>query len=217
MTTGQPHILIVEDHPLFKEGIANLLQGMDTRFHITTANDGKEALEVLAKALVDLVITDIAMPRMNGVELSNHIKEDYPQVKLLVISVYANKTTLIQLMQIGANGFIKKDTERETVIDAIQCILQGGNFFPEEVTKEFMEEKHPKTLIDGPLTQLTKREIEILKLITKEYTTHEVASTLFISQHTVETHRKNMLRKLEVKNTIGLVKRAMELGFIDVN
>ena len=217
MTNDRPRILIVEDHPLFKEGIATLLQEMDVNFHIDTAHDGKEALEILEKTPVDMVITDIAMPRMNGIELCNYIKEYYPQIKLLVISVYANKTTLKQLMQIGANGFITKDTGRETVIDAIHYILQGDNFFSEEIKEEFIKEKHRKAFIEEPMAQLTKREIEILKLITREYTTQEVASTLFISQHTVETHRKNMLRKLEVKNTIGLVKRAMELGFINVS
>ena len=209
-------ILIVDDHPLFLKGIADILAGEKKLELAGVAEDGAAALkELKAKKPVHLLITDVSMPDMDGIELSRKVKQLYPATKILVLSVHCDRPTLMKLMDCGIDGFLSKNAGSKELLKAVYDLFRGGSFFSDEVKEAFFKTAGPESKKSKTLLQLTQREKEILKLLAKEYTTPEIAEMLFISPLTVETHRKNMLRKLDVRGTVGLVRRAVQSGLIE--
>ena len=210
------HIVLADDHPLFLEGLATLLK-KDTDISIVgTGLDGEEVLKILADKEVDIVLTDLQMPGMDGAQLSEQIRNRHPRVKILVLSMRTDKSNVAYLMHQGASGYVFKNSERDVILKAIKTIAAGGTWFPEEIRPpssetEDTEEEDPRML----LAKLSKRETEVLTLLAKEYTSQEIANELFIGSRTVESHRQSLLRKLNVRNSIGLVKQAVRLGLAD--
>lgn len=204
-------ILIVDDHKMFLGGLAALLHD-EQNIHITdTAHSGTAAMQSLSEHETDILVTDISMPEMDGIELIRLARKKYPNLKTLVLSTHNDAEILAQLIKLNVNGYLLKNAEKEELMVAIESIYNGQNYFSAEVKNEFINktfESVGKKTTDIP--KLSRRELEILKLIVEEYTTSEVAQKLFISQNTVNTHRKNLLAKLDVKNTAGLVKYALE-------
>lgn len=208
-------ILIADDHTMFLQGIISLLE---QESHIEIAGkaiNGIEALEVIQKQPVDLLILDISMPEMDGIELSKIVKKKYPAIKILIVSTHSNVSIISRLIRIGVNGYLLKNAEKAELLEAINTISAGTDYFSEET-----EEKHLSNNLRiekqvSTLTELSSREKEILVLIAHEYNTAEIAEKTFISLNTVNTHRKNLLSKLNAKNTAGLVKYAVENGLVD--
>lgn len=205
-------LLIVDDHQMLLDGISALLQDVSQFEIIAKANNGKQALEILSVNKVDVVVTDINMPEMNGIELAQQIQTNFPSVKILALSMFSEKQTIRDMIDAGVSGYILKNTGKEELVGALTKISSGGLFFGDDVTNEMMRmmtdsEKNEKKREE---VTLTSREKEILKLIAKEYSNIQIATELFISERTVETHRKNIFRKTNTKGVVGLMKYAYE-------
>lgn len=208
------NIIIIDDHKLFLEGITSLLEDVPSIHVVGTAKNDREAIILLDKNKVDVVICDISMPEVNGLDLSISIKKQYPGIGTLILSSHGDIQSISKGVKYEIDGYILKNTEKEELIKAIQTIHNGGNHFSEQVKDVYMKNAFQRrSLPDEP--RLSKKEIEILRLIASEYTTQEIADKIFISQNTVNTHRRNLLTKLNVKNTAGLVRYAIEHHLLD--
>ncbi|MBL6449383.1 response regulator transcription factor [Fulvivirga sp. 29W222] len=206
------NILIVDDHHMFLEGLAALLANIQD-VHLTgTLKNGKEALEFLESNTVDVVIMDISMPGMDGIELNKLIKDSYPHIKTMVLSTHSDPKTINKLIQDDVNGYLLKNADKSELLEAVYSLAKGQNYFSEEVKEKYTNSMFARQSKSNEEPPLSRREIEILKLIVAQNTTQEIAEKLFISQHTVNSHRKNLLSKLGLKNTAGLVKYALEEG-----
>jgi two-component system, NarL family, nitrate/nitrite response regulator NarL len=197
-------ILLVDDHTMLLEGINNLLEKQEGIKVVGKASGGDDAVRLLKGISVDLVISDLHMPGMDGVALFNHVKQHYPSVKTIVLSMHDEVHIVKELLRSGVNGYVlKKDTHKE-LLNAIDEVRNGRVYVSSEVNKVLVEDLQNEA--EKPL--LTARELEIVKLIVKEFSNKQIAEQLFISERTVETHRKNILRKTGVGSVVGLIKYA---------
>lgn len=212
-------ILIVDDHPMIRHGIKSLLDDEDKFDVADEADNGNEALKKLSKNHFDLVIMDIKMPEMNGIEATEEIVKNYPDVKVLAISMYDEQRYIVKMLQAGALGYVLKNTGKQELMTAINTVMDGESYFSQEVSSIMMSQfMSKKTMSNEPVREdvvLTKRETEIIRLIAEELTNTEIADRLGISPRTVDTHRRNLLQKLDVKNTAGLVKYAIQHHILD--
>lgn len=205
------NIVIADDHSIFLEGFTALINNNSLNV-IANCNNGKEVLDVLKDNKVDLLISDINMPMMDGITLTSKVKKQYPNIKILILSMYEEKYIINKALTAGADGYISKNASKEIILEAIESCMKGERFISPT------QDKFTKTslkLNERKIKQvtLTKREKEILKLIAKEISNGEIAERLDISKRTVETHKKNMILKLGVQNTVGLVKIAIKNDF----
>ena len=208
-------IIIADDHQMFLEGICSLLQNTPEVKVMDTALNGSEVIEKIKTADVDIVVTDINMPEFDGIALSKHIKKHHPGIKILILSTHNDAEMIGKCIQNEVDGYLLKNAEKEELLKALHTIAGGEKYFGQEVKNEYMNNVFSASKEKDVVFQLSRREKEILKYITMEYTTQEIADTLFISQNTVNTHRKNMLSKINAKNTAGLVKYAMQHGLLN--
>ena len=206
-------IIITDDHPSLREGINTVLSQEKDIQVIGFAENGADLLKLLATAQPDLVLVDINMPVMNGIEATKEIKSKYPEIKVIVFSQYDEKRFVKRVLKEGANGYLLKSATSSELAKAIKMVMNGAIYLSEELPSIFEEKKKRKP--DYLFADLSSREIEVLKLICDEKTTEEIAQILFISHNTVESHRSNILIKTGVKNTAGLVKWAIENEIID--
>lgn len=207
-------ILIVDDHPMIRLGIRSILNNVEHLNVADEANNGREALEKLAKDNFDLVIMDIKMPEMNGIEATEEIVKLHPSTKVLAISMFDEQRYIVKMLQAGALGYVLKNTGKNEMVNAINSIMAGESYFSQEVSNIMMSQFMTRGSLNQTLESkndiaLTKRETEIIRMISEELTNSEIADRLGISSRTVDTHRRNLLQKLDVKNTAGLVKYAM--------
>lgn len=209
------NILIADDHTMFLEGIVSLLENEKNINIIGKATDGKSALEIIKKSIPDILLLDISMPEMDGIAVTKVIKEKYPSIKILIVSTHSNIQMIAKLIRMEVNGYLLKNAEKQELLHAIQIIQNGGTYFCKEV-EEKNDENNSKIKSETlQITELSNREKEILILIAQEFTGNEIAEKTFISLNTVNTHRRNLISKLNVKNTAGLVKYAIEYGLLD--
>lgn len=209
------NLLIADDHTMFLQGIIALLEQEPNITVIDKAVNGIEALGIVKKGIVDFIILDISMPEMDGIELSKILKKQYPNVKILIVSTHSNVMVISRLIRIGVNGYLLKNAEKVELLKAINTIASGENYFAEELEEKHLSNSSRIEKQVSNLTELSSREKEILVLIAHEYNTAEIAEKTFISLNTVNTHRRNLLSKLNAKNTAGLVKYAVENGLVD--
>ncbi|SHH89839.1 response regulator transcription factor [Flavobacterium defluvii] len=209
------NLLIADDHKMFLQGIMLLLEQEPNITIVDKAINGNEALEIVKKGVVDFIILDVSMPEMDGIELSKILKKEYPNVKILIVSTHSNVMIISRLIRIGVNGYLLKNAEKEELLKAINTIASGENYFAEELEEKHLSNSSKIEKQVSNLTELSSREKEILVLIAHEYNTAEIAEKTFISLNTVNTHRRNLLSKLNAKNTAGLVKYAVENGLVD--
>lgn len=195
-------IILVDDHQLYLDGLSSALSNDDNFDIVLVENDAKEVLNTIENNIADIVITDISMPEMNGIEFIKFLKEKIPTMKVLVVSMFSNLKSYKDI-----DGYLLKDTditELKSVVKKI--VLENKKCFP-----------YPKETIDNfsfKKTILSSREKEIVQLIAEEFTSDEIAEKLFVSKGTIETHRKNIFYKLQVKNIAGLIKKALYLGIV---
>ncbi len=208
-------IIIADDHQMFIDGIKSLLVNEKGIKVIGEALNGKQVLKLLETELADIVLLDVNMPEMDGIEATRLIKQKYPTVKLLMLTMYNNQEFVFGLMNAGASGYILKNTGRTELLEAITAVNEGKTYYSKDVTETILQNFSRKTNEQKvEAAHLTEREKDVLKLIAQEYNTQEIASRLFISANTVETHRKNLLSKLQAKNIAGLVKFAIQTGLV---
>jgi two-component system nitrate/nitrite response regulator NarL len=208
-------IVIADDHLMFLEGISALLKDIPEIHVVAVALSGKQVMDIVRTEFIDIVVSDISMPEMDGIELTKLLKKSNPAIKILILSTHNDSKMIVNLMQSEVDGYILKNAEKDELVQALFSIAEGEKYFSEEVKKEYMDSFFAAAKKKELQTKLSRREIEILKNIAMELTAQEIADKLFISQNTVNTHRKNLLNKLHAKNTAGLVKYAMQHGLLD--
>jgi DNA-binding NarL/FixJ family response regulator len=208
-------VALVDDHQIVVDGLASLLAQEDDIEVIATAFTGKQLLSSLKKEQPHVVLADINLPDLDGIALSRKIKNHYPEIQILALTMHKVRKFVYKMVEIGVSGFILKNADNKELVNAIRTIASGNQYYGSEV-KDLFFESQENTHSESMQPKLTRREIEILGLIAKEYTTQEIADKLFLTHDTVETHRKNIIQKLNVRNTAGMVKAAMEQNLISV-
>lgn len=208
-------LIIADDHQMFIDGIKSLLAGNNKYQIAGEAHNGLQALKIIAGTQIDLVLLDVNMPEMDGLATLKEIKAKHSGVKVIMLTMFNSPDYIQKLLKAGADGYILKNTGKEELTEGIETVMSGKAFFSREVTETMMSSLQGKKKTTPGLVELTAREIDVLKLIVKECTTHEIADALFISVNTVETHRKNLISKLGVKNIAGLVKFALQNGYAE--
>lgn len=207
-------IILVDDHHLFGQSLHSLLIQMPDVQDITVFKRGQEVLDFLENNEADVVLSDLQMPEMNGIELTTKIHERFPEVRVLILTIDDEPYKIRQAIAAGASGYLLKDTDRTELEEAIRKLYQKLPYYSEKVLK-IITTNHNNKLINSELSQISSREIEVLKLIAMEFSTNEIADKLFVSVNTIESHRKSLMKKLDVKNVVGLIKFAMRHKLVD--
>ena len=212
-------IAIADDHRIVREGIKAMLQEEGWIELVGEAADGEEVLELLERKEIDIILLDIDMPGMDGIACLRLIRKYWPETRVLMVSMHTSEKFVVDAFRSGAAGYISKDTCTAEMANAIQALAQGNSYFSQEVSRKLhshlnkpMEDRKALRYREEPL--LTSRETEVLILIAREFTNQEIADRLFISPHTVVSHRRNLLQKLNAKNTAGLVHQAARHGLL---
>ena len=211
METGKIKLAIADDHTILLDGLRALLQKQKDMEITGMYSNGQELLDDLDRTQPDVVLADINMPVLNGYELTLKIKRDHPGIRVVILSMHDDAGHIMELIEAGASGYLLKNVNDKELLDAIRMVHAGRMYFSAEVSEKIttlvLQQRRPEK-DDGP--RLTARETEILKHISREYNNAAIASALFISERTVETHRKNMMRKTNNKTIVGLLRYAME-------
>ncbi len=214
-------VMIADDHNMFVEGIESILEGHERIQVVSKCYTGTDVFVKMPQANPDVILLDINLPGMNGLEVCQKLSKEYPEVKVLALSMHNEESFVTEILKFGAQGYILKNTGKKELISAIETIHNGQSYFSEEVTETIMKglvNQRTGSKKSATLTpKISRREKDVLELIMKEHTTQEIADTLFISLKTVESHRRSLLTKLGVRNTAGLVRVAIENQLIKQN
>ena len=211
------NLIIVDDHKMFLDGLLSILKDEFDYHVVLTAKDGKyiiKYLDVNPDEKIDLIITDISMPEVDGITLNKAVKDTKMGIKTLVVSMHKNAEKIESLIENDVDGYVPKNAEKEELLAAIRTILKGEKYFSKEIQDIYLENKLTKKKEQKEKITLTKREIDVITLIAKEYTTQEIADKLCLSKHTIESYRKNLISKLGVRNLAGLTKYAIKKKYI---
>jgi DNA-binding NarL/FixJ family response regulator len=206
------NILLVDDHQIVVNGLKSLLAQKPEYLVKGEALNGAEALAVLAVLKIDLVLMDIDMPVMNGIEATKEIKKQFPEVKIIMLTMHDEKAMIKSMLDLGADGYLLKNSSLSELHNAIQSVYLGKQFLSDDVNSALMAPDIDKS---GALSELTDREIEIIKLIAEGMSNKEIGDKLFISHRTVDTHRTNLMNKLGLHNVAGIVRFAISNGLTD--
>lgn len=203
------NILLVDDHAIVADGVAALLATTPRIRIVGKATNGQAALDILEREPTDIVITDYSMDGMDCLTLMSNIRKNYPSTKIIVMTMHDEPVIVQSVLRAGAEGYILKKYTHHELLTAIEIIAEGGQFWSQEINKILLKKLQPEDTV-----QITDREMEVLKLLINEMTSKAIAEQLFISERTVDTHRKNLLRKTNSTNTIGLLKYAQAHGLV---
>jgi two-component system, NarL family, nitrate/nitrite response regulator NarL len=206
-------LVLADDHSLVRDGIRALLSGEANIQIKGEAGNGRELLDLLAVVKVDVVLMDIDMPEMNGLDATRVIRKTYPELKVIVLSMHDEKAMIQAMISAGVDGYLLKNSPKVDLLNAIREVAQGNSFFPVEVQSRLLQ-KDSDIFRKGKLADLTERELEILTAIAEGLSNKEIGEKLFISHRTVDTHRTNLMQKLEVHNVAGLVRIAIQSGLV---
>lgn len=211
------HILLVEDHAMVRAGLRALLERAGDIKIVGEASNGQEAIEMTMTLKPDLLVMDIMMPRLNGIQAAEQIRALKLPTSILLLSMYSDEGLIHQAMHSGVKGFVLKTSVSEELLQAIHAVARGETFLSKSVSSIVMDRiTRPNTLqTDNPIDSLSPREKEIMQLIAEEHTSSEIGKILVISEKTVEKHRANLMDKLHVRNLAGLVRLAIKYGLID--
>lgn len=213
------NVAITDDHKLFREGIRFLIDQMEGMYMLFETSSGEELLKKLESEEPDVLLLDLDMPNMDGIEVLKEIRPTYLEVKVIILTMYNDPKMMAYLMELGANGYLLKDTDPQTLEQCIESVYREGYYFTPEVSKAMLTglqgNTRKKPLLKNNVT-LSPREVEVLELICQENTAKEIADKLFISPRTAEGHRRSLIEKLGVKNTAGLIVKSIKEGIINV-
>ncbi len=208
-------ILLVEDHALVRAGMKALLQKIEGAEVVADMGDGLEAVKYVQTSAPDLVLMDIAMPGLNGLDATARIVKELPTVRVILLSMYANEEYLQQALQVGVSGYLLKGAELAELELAIKTVARGERYLTPAVAKYAIEAYRGKSEGPiGPLARLSMRQREILQLIAEGHTTKDIAQRLNVSVKTVETHRSQLMERLEIHDVPGLVRFAIGVGLV---
>lgn len=208
---------LVDDHALFREGIALLLSRVDEIELIFDASSGEELMEKLKTKIPDVLLLDLDMPGMNGIDTYKFVHDRYPEVRVLVLTMHKEERMIAYLMELGVNGYLLKDTDREELAKAIVTVYEEGMYFNDRTAQAMLGGLKRKTKTPPKLGQeiiLSRREQQVLELIAEGFSNKEIGEKLFISTRTVDGHRTSLLQKFNVHNTAKLIMEAVRKGFL---
>ena len=211
-------ILLADDHALVRSGLIRLLEPNKDILVVGEAEDGEETIRKTKELKPDVVVIDLSMPKINGIEAAKIIRKDCPESRVLVLTMHENEEYVYQIFRSGANGYILKNANRNEITTAIRAVAKGERFFSPRVSEIMVEgylrkaEEREKQ-IDSPDIELTTRERDVLSLIAEGFNNQQIADKLFISPRTVDTHRTNIMQKLDIHDVANLVKYALDHGF----
>jgi two-component system response regulator NreC len=212
-------VLVTDDHAIVRDGICALLALTGDIEAVGEATNGREALEMVRKLAPDVVLMDIAMPLMDGLEATRRIHKEFPQAKVIVLTQYEDREYVLPVIEAGASGFISKTAASSELTSAIRSVYRGDSFLSPSVARLLVEDYREMAKAGKSRDvseQLTGREREILKLLAEGHSTHEIAQLLVISPKTVERHKTNLMAKLDIHNRLDLFKYALRKGIITV-
>lgn len=202
-------ILIVDDHMILRAGMKAIIDHVPEFDIVGEANDGEKALEMIDTYAIDVVLMDIQMPGMNGIECTHQIAEQYPNVKVIALTMHDGELYIKEMLRSGVSGYLLKNSPKQDIINAIKTVMSGEKYYGHRITDVIMEGFGTSGISEGSGQRLTEREKDVLKLIVKEKSNKEIAEALFISIRTVDAHKRNLLEKTGARNSVGLVKYAM--------
>lgn len=213
-------VAIADDHKIFRSGVINTLTPYDNIQFIYEADDGLHLLQLMENELPDVILMDLKMPNLDGIEATAKVREKYPQVKVIILTMYEDDNFIVHLIENGANAYLLKNAEPEEIYEAICTSHEKGFYFNENVNLALLKKVLHKNKQQFKPTlkneiQLNDREREVLKLICNELTTQEISEQVFLSPRTVEGIRQKLLEKINVKNSVGLVLYAFRNGIIE--
>jgi DNA-binding NarL/FixJ family response regulator len=210
--------LLVDDHALVRAGIRSLLEKLPGLEVVAEAGDGSEALRLVAEYHPQVVLMDIAMPDLNGLEATRRLANDSPEVPVIILSIYSDEEHVYQALQAGASGYLLKDAAIEELEMAIRAVAQGETYLSPPISKPVIMEYVRRTNArPGATETLSPRQAQILKLMAKGHSMKQIALTLGISVKTVETHRSALMARIGIRDIAGLVRYALKNGFIDLH
>jgi len=205
-------LIIADDHKLFREGLVGLLEKHDEIKIIKSVADGFEFMDIVKNQIeADIVLLDITMPNMDGFQVLKELKTLGSTIKPIVISMYNDGNYIAKCAKLGAYGYLLKNTDESELILAIRTVSKGKKYFSPEIAEKMINFMSTQSISENVLSN---KETEVLGLLSKGLTTNEIATKLYVSSRTIETHRANILKKLEVKNTAELIKKAAEMNLI---
>lgn len=211
-------VLIADDHQLVIEGIKSLLDDVATVFIIGEAVNGKDCLEKLGRMDANVVLMDMDMPIMNGIDATRVITTTYPDIKVIALSMYNEKALITKMLEVGAKGYLLKNVSKDELECAITTVYEGDEYFSTEIPFTLSRPTAMGSHSAGQrneIDQLTPREVEVLALIAQGLSNNEIGEKLFISARTVDTHRTNLMKKLKIRNIAGLIRCAIQNGLIE--
>ncbi len=217
MSTSTPAtLLLVDDQAMLLDGMEALMATMPFVKLVGRSGSGAEAIKQAELLQPDLVLMDVNMPNMDGIEATKRLLKVSPESRVLMLSMYGHKEYVLEVMEAGAYGYLLKNSGKTELITALSAILSGKKYIAKELS-ELIEcgDRYKDRESSNKYGALSKREVQVVKLILHQHTNQEIASTLFVSMDTVESHRRNIMHKLDIRNTAGLVRYAMERGWGD--
>jgi two-component system response regulator NreC len=216
-------VLIVDDHDVVRSGLKALLRTSEEYAVVGEAADGEEGVRLVDELSPDLVLTDISMPKLDGIGATRLITQRHPRVKVIVLTVYEDEEYVYQILRAGASGYLLKNASKTQIFKAIKAVMDGDRFFSPGISRliveGFLKRAEAQESVEPPAPaggQLTKREVEVLRYIALGLTNREIAEKLFLSFRTVNTHRANIMQKLDIHDTAGLVRHAIATGVVDM-
>ena len=213
-------VLVSDDHDIVRYGICSVIGASDDIEVVSEAASGKEAIDQYKKVQPDVCMLDISMPELNGIETTRSLLELDKDARILILTMHINEEYLNQVLNAGASGYILKNSDRDELLRSIRSVYNGDQAFSRSISRLMTDRyvknvRNPDTTPQDKVHQLTRRELEVIRLIAEGYTSHEISEMLYISPRTVDTHRSNVMNKLEIKNTAGLVRFALENDIIE--
>ncbi len=214
-------IALVEDHVIVRDGIKLILQSEDNIEIVGEASDYSELTEILSVKKPDILIVDISLPGISGIEITSRIAEDYPDIRVIILSMHIKEDFIFNAIKAGARGYIPKNTSKKELLEAVHQVYDGNEYYSEEVSNMILKsyirkiKNNPENSEDYS-KKLTRREEELLKLFARGESNRDIAGKLFISVRTVESHKNHIMNKLELKSNIDLLKFAIKNKIIDI-
>ena len=220
-------IVLIDDHKLFREGIKRILEFEDDFRVVAEGNDGTEALDLVSKYRPDVVIMDINMPNINGVEATQQLIDRFPDVRAIILSIHDDESYVVHALKTGALGYMLKEMDTDELVNAIKIVSEGGSYVHPKVTHNLLKDYHRLSSREGegfthveyrkPLHLLTRRECEVLQLMTDGRSNRSISEDLYISEKTVKNHVSNILQKMSVNDRTQAVVTAIKNGWVEVN
>ncbi len=214
MTTGRKNIILVDDHQIIIDGLKSLLGQMKGVRVVETFTDPRDALFYIEKRKVDLILTDLSMPIMSGAKFVELVKERDKNIKVIALTMHDDVKSIKSMITLGADGYLIKNTDYKILQNAVEKVLNNEQYYEAKVVDAIINKFKPSVEINGKRIALSKREIDILERVGDGMTTTDIAKALFISKHTVNSHRRNLNVKLGVNRPAELISRAKELGLL---